>query len=185
MYKQLTTKKGYNLNEVVSVFQKAIRRGDTRLAGYFGIELFESGYQEYAWRRTLTVSAEDCFGIITTEIKALYDSWKVASQGNKLKGRIFFSKAIIILSECLKSRDADHLTNLVYDKDAIEVEAIDAAFKEARDSTNEKIPDYAFDVHTMKGKYAGKTKKQFFIDEQEALKPRQVGLFDQDVEQIK
>lgn len=38
------TKRGYNLFEVASCLQKAIRRGETALAGYMAIELFESGY---------------------------------------------------------------------------------------------------------------------------------------------
>lgn len=185
MYKQLRTKKGYNLNEVASVFQKAIRRNDVKVAGYFGLELFMSGYAEYAWRRILTVSAEDCFGIITAEIKALYDSWAIATKGDKTRGRIFFSKAIIILCQSLKSRDADHLQNLVYDKDEIETEKLDAAFAEARNSEFIDVPDYAYDVHTLKGKYAGKTKKDFFIQEQDALEPRQQGLFDGLVDKLR
>ena len=41
-----------------------------------------------------------------------------------------------------------------------------------------KMPDYAFDCHTLKGKRAGKTKADFFREEQKALKPFQPGLFD-------
>ena len=41
-----------------------------------------------------------------------------------------------------------------------------------------KVPDYAFDCHTLKGKRAGKTKVDFFREEQKALKPFQPGLFD-------
>ena len=40
-------------------------------------------------------------------------------------------------------------------------------------------PDYAFDCHTLKGKRAGKTKADFFREEQRALKPFQPGLFDE------
>ena len=48
---------GYSLLEVASALQKAIRRADARLAGYWAIELFESGYRDYLWRRLLTISA--------------------------------------------------------------------------------------------------------------------------------
>ena len=44
---QLTTKRGYTFLNVSSALQKSIRRGDAKLAGYFAIELFESGYAEY------------------------------------------------------------------------------------------------------------------------------------------
>ena len=50
------TVRGYQLSEVVSAMQKAIRRGDARVAGYFAIEMFESGFDQYCWRRLLTVS---------------------------------------------------------------------------------------------------------------------------------
>ena len=42
----------------------------------------------------------------------------------------------------------------------------------------ENVPDYAFDCHTLKGKRKGKTKADFFREEQRALKPFQPGLFD-------
>ena len=56
---------------------------------------------------------------------------------------------------------------------------------EAARAGQEPIPDYAFDCHTMVGKRAGKTKEEFFIEEQDALTPRQAGLFDQDLEDLR
>jgi replication-associated recombination protein RarA len=173
---QLRTNRGYVLLEVASALQKAIRRGDAELAGYWTIELWESNYKEYIWRRLLTVSAEDCFGIITKEIKALYDSWKIIDGHKKGTGRIFVSKAVILLCMAKKSRDADHLTNLVYDSSSIDVKKLDKGLEEARKHP-EPIPDYAFDVHTQKGRKAGKTKKDFFKQEHAALTPRIPGLF--------
>ena len=35
------------------------------------------------------------------------------------------------------------------------------------------VPDYAFDCHTLKGKRGGKTKADFFREEQRTLKPWQ------------
>lgn len=35
------------------------RRADTRLAGYWALELWHSGFGNYVWKRLLTVSAED------------------------------------------------------------------------------------------------------------------------------
>lgn len=174
---QIKTKQGYLLSEVASALQKSIRRSDASTAGYFVIELFESNFTEYAWRRLLTISAEDCWGIITHEIVALYDSWKIAAQGKSGKGRIFLAKATILLCLARKSRDADHLTNLVYDKKQVDAQAVLAAIDEARKEPL-AIPDYAFDVHTAEGKRRGKTKLDFFVDEYRALKPKQEGLFD-------
>jgi hypothetical protein len=48
-----------------------------------------------------------------------------------------------------------------------------------RRSSRGKTPDYAFDCHTLKGKRKGKTKADFFREEQKALRPFQPGLFDE------
>ena len=40
------------------------------------------------------------------------------------------------------------------------------------------IPDYAYDCHTPQGRAMGKTKAEFFKQEQEALSPFIPGLFD-------
>ncbi len=179
---RITTRRGYDFYEVASSLQKAIRRNDPRTAGYFAMELFESGYSLYCWKRLLTVSAEDCAGIITREIKALYDSWVLINKGRKEKGgRIFISKAVLILCQAIKSRDADHLQNLIYDrKIGMSDEQIQKYFAEVRKETIQ-IPGYANDCHTLKGKNAGKTKKDFFKDEFQSMTPKQPGLFDDEL----
>ncbi len=48
------------------------RRGNTALAGYMAIEEFESGFANYFWKCLLTISAEDCAGIIAQEIISLF-----------------------------------------------------------------------------------------------------------------
>lgn len=171
---EFKTKKGYDFYLATSTLQKAIRRGDSRIAGFFGLELYESGFQDYVWLRLLTISAEDCWGIITKEILALQQAWKIAIEKKK-RGRVFIAKAIILLSMARKCRDADHLTNLIYDRDDLDHSAIEAYFEEAR---KEPIPDYAYDVHSRQGKARGKTKHDFIRDEFAALKPREKGLFD-------
>ena len=176
----LKTKRGYVMGEVASALQKAIRRGDARLAGYWAIELFESNFREYTWRRLLTISAEDCWGILTQEIEALYRAWQMIDKVKKGGGRIFIAKAVILVSLAKKSRDADHLTNLVYDPKRMDETQLLADLAEAR-LNPEPIPDYALDCHTNAGRAAGKTKGDFFRDEFSALQPRQPGLFDDDL----
>lgn len=178
---ELRTKNGHDFYEVASVLQKSIRRNEPHLAGYFALELFHSGFQKYAWKRLLTISAEDCAGIITKEIKALHESWEYITKGEKkgtFKGRIFLSKAVLILCAAMKNRDSDHLQNLIYDKHNIPQEEIDEALANAETMEKPEIPSYAFDCHTKRGRMNGKTKDDFFCDELEALSPRQTGLFD-------
>jgi replication-associated recombination protein RarA len=174
------TKRKYNLFEVASCLQKAIRRGNTSLAGYMAIEMFESNYALYCWKRLLTISAEDVAGIVTQEIKALYDSWLVLTDsGKKQKSRIFISKAVIVLCQARKCRDADVLTNYVYDRQMVDARELEKAIEEARENPeNIELPDYTFDCHTARGKRQGKTKEQFFLEEHRALQPREQGTFD-------
>lgn len=180
----LRTKKGYDLMDVASCLQKAIRRGKTDLAGYMAIEMYASGFAKYCWKRLLVVSAEDCAGIITQEIKALHDTWvMLTDDGKKHAGRVFISKAVVVLCASRKCRDADHLTNFIYDRDLVDAKELLAAVVEARQSPEKiEMPDWTFDVHTSRGRKAGKTKADFIPQEFEALSPRQPGLFDWVVE---
>ncbi|MHC1765907.1 MAG: hypothetical protein AB9869_16685 [Verrucomicrobiia bacterium] len=177
---RLLTKRGYNLFEVASCLQKAIRRSDTALAGYMAIELFESGFHEYCWKRLLTVSAEDCAGVITQEVKSLYECFVKLNEGaKKPRSRIFISKAVIVMCQARKSRDADHLQNFVYDREMIDAEKLTAAIEESRKHPEKVgLPDYTFDVHTKRGRSKGKTKADFFQAEFAALQPREAGEFD-------
>ena len=126
------------------------------------------------------MSAEDCWGILTQEVKSLHDSYTEINQNTPAKtpkGRIFISKAVILLSLAKKSRDADHLQNFVYDQQA----GLDpATLTDELEKSGEyvPIPDYAYDCHTPQGKKAGKTKAEFFKAEQDALNPFFPGLFD-------
>jgi replication-associated recombination protein RarA len=174
------TIRGYNLFEVASCLQKSIRRGDMALAGYMAIELFESGYAAYCWKRLLTISAEDCAGIITQEIKALHDSFQLLNEAaKKPRARIFISKAVIVLCVARKNRDADHLQNFIYDREMIDGRELAKSIAEARQQPeNIPLPEYTFDVHTQKGRGRGKTKTDFFQAEFDALMPREPGQFD-------
>ena len=177
---QLRTIRGYNFSEVSSAMQKAIRRGEAKLAGYWALELWSSGFGKYVWKRLLTISAEDCWGILTQEIKALHDSYLVINEGippKRAKGRIFISKAVILLCLSKKSRDPDHLQNMVYDQTAdLDPETLSEDLRESGEYV--AIPEYAYDCHTREGKKRGKTKADFFKSEQAALQPFQPGLFD-------
>lgn len=175
----IKTKGGYDFFEVSSAMQKAIRRADVAVAGFFALELWESSFRDYVWKRLFTISAEDCYGIITKEIEALWQGHELVNKKVATpKGRIFISKAVILLCECLKCRDADHLQNLIYDRKEIDVEKW---IEDVRRNPIQ-IPPYTFDVHTRRGKKLGRTKEEFFKDEFNALSPREKGLFDDLIE---
>lgn len=175
---RITTRNGYDFYEVASALQKSIRRNDIVTAEFFAVELWQSGYGNYAWKRLYTISAEDCWGLITHEIDALHNGYELVNKGaNEPKGRVFIGKAVILLCMCRKSRDADHLNNLAVDKVAPDDKAVELALDEARRNPI-PVPPYTFDIHTNKGRKMGKTREDFFREEHEALNPRVPGIFD-------
>jgi hypothetical protein len=104
----------------------------------------------------------------------------------KVRSRIFISKAVIVLCQARKCRDADHLQNFVYDREMLDAKALTKAIVEAhRNPEKLELPEYTFDVHTHKGRKKGKTKADFFQDEFFALQPREQGEFDDLVSRIK
>jgi hypothetical protein len=73
----------------------------------------------------------------------------------------------------MKSRDSDHLQNLVYDlKISISDQEIEKYLETCEKLDKQPIPKYAHDVHTKAGKMAGKTKKMFFLEENSSLFPQ-------------
>ncbi len=179
------TKNGYLLSEVASALQKAIRRADGRLAGWWAVEMHDSGYASYLWRRLFVISAEDVAGCVTQEVEALYRAWqllqttdkKKMAQGKPASGRLFAAKAAVLLAMSPKSRDMVHLAVLAHDGKMIGNAELEADLEAARKDPP-KIPDYAFDCHTAKGRSMGRTRDQMIEQEYRALTPRQPGLFD-------
>ena len=62
------------------------------------IHIGYSGYRDYVWKRLYTISAEDCHGIITKEIEALWQGHELVNKtATEPKGRIFVSKAFRLI----------------------------------------------------------------------------------------
>ncbi len=182
----LKTRNGYNMYEMSSMLQKAIRRSDVRHAVYAAYEL-SLNFRNYMWKRIYTCSAEDCYGIITKEIVALKQADDFVNAGAK-KGStndLFIAKAIILLCLARKNRDADYVAcNFMWGDKLLTDEEFDKFVD--KDLVNkyctegiDYIPDYVFDCHTWKGKANGKTKLDMIQTEQKALKPYQPSLFDE------
>lgn len=181
------TKNGYSMFEMSSMIQKAIRRSDIPHASYAAAELYPS-YRKMMWNRLLTVSAEDCYGIMTKEILALAeaDERVNANKPADKASMIFVAKAIILLCMARKNRDADYVAcNYLWGNpkltDEEKMELIDYEEVERLMRSNDlfKVPEYVYDVHTYRGKQRGKTKLDFFVEENKNLQPKQIGLFDE------
>lgn len=175
---QLFTKNGHSMYDMVSLLQKAIRRGDAEVAGYAANEL-RGRYNAYLWRRLLAISAEDCYGIMTKEIEALRQADDVYNQKRKGYERepLFISKAITLLLYARKNRDADYFScNLMQSEKVLKYDNY-LHIEECRFSG---MPAYAYDCHTMEGKRRGKTVADFIVTEQRELDNPQKGLFDEE-----
>jgi len=171
---QSLTKSGHDFYDMASALQKGIRRGDYNLAGYAANELIGK-YRAFLWKRLLIISAEDCYGIMTKEIVALKEADEMA--GNK--DHIFAAKAIVLLCMALKNRDADYFAcNFMHASKPINPEDIKHTPLSECELPGGEIPDYVHDCHTFTGKQMGKTVRNMVHDEQKALNPLQLNLFD-------
>lgn len=137
----MTTKQGYDFFEVASAFQKSIRRGLEEETMYWGIELYNSGYDAYAWKRMLIIVSED-IGLaspgLPSDVKALYDIFELLKKKKEKSEpqRLQFTHALLLLVRAAKSRYVDM-----------------AIFTYWRDNATTKmeIPDWALDMHTRRG----------------------------------
>ena len=184
---QLLTRHGHNMYDMSSMMQKAIRRGLVRYASYAAYELY-GRYYNYVWKRLYVISAEDCYGIMTHEIIALRLADDEVNKGLKGYDRdpVFLAKAVTLLCMARKNRDACYVgCNFMWpDKPMSEMELqkikhINLQELQKLKLEEDKIPDWVFDVHTIKGKYQfKKTDLDMTIDEEKALNPHQMSLFD-------
>jgi len=156
MSKKILTINGYDLFEVVSAFQKEIRRCNEMDAMYWGVELYNSGFIPYAWKRMIIMSTEDiglANPMATVVINSLYWQYKKLSESKndrKKQNRLPYVQAILYLTNSPKSRHTDWALNYHFDSHHFV------------DSEKKEIPDYAIDIHTRKGKQLGKTIDDFF-----------------------
>lgn len=173
---ELKTTHGYSLFDMSSMLQKSIRRADVYHAAYAAAEMHPR-YRKYLWKRLLTVSAEDCYGIMTKEIIALQQADEYVN-GTSGDNWLFISKAVTLLCMGRKNRDADYVccNFMCPDRNLTPEEIKEFDFSELHAECTP--PDWVYDVHTRKGKMNGKTKINMIKDEQEALKPLQISMFD-------
>jgi replication-associated recombination protein RarA len=149
---QLLTKNGYDFFEVASAFQKSIRRGLEKEAMFWAVELYESGYQKYAWKRMVIMASEDV-GLGTpgciTAIMALKQSYDFlfALRERSLPEKLPFTQAVLTLVICRKSRYVDLAISTYWNRHKTQPMA---------------IPDYAYDMHTRKGKSMGRGLDHFY-----------------------
>ena len=148
---QKLTKKGYDFYEVASAFQKSIRRGLLEDAMYWGIELYESNYEEYAWKRMIIMASEDV-GLgepsCVVQVMAFKQSFDYLHMRKDMGAKkLPFTHAIAVLVNSRKSRFIDHAITVYWQQNREEIK---------------EIPNWAFDMHTRRGKAMGRGLDYFY-----------------------
>lgn len=149
----MQTQKGYEFFEVSSAFQKSIRRCMEDEALYWAIELWNSNYKEYVWKRMLIIASEDV-GLaeptMPQQIWSLYQMYTfLAKKKDKHSPeKLHFVQAVVALARCKKSRYVDMILCQKFMSHA---------------DTHLDIPEWAYDMHTRKGRSMGRSGKQGII----------------------
>jgi replication-associated recombination protein RarA len=149
------TRRGYDVREVVSALQKAIRRSDPDAALYWAHELDRSGFGPWCWKRLRVICSEDIGPSapgLASDVRALYENWL---DGRKNKGGeevLYLSHAVIALATAHKSRVVDWAV-LRHTSDYVE---------------RREVPDEALDKHTLRGRRMGRG-IEHFMDEASRL----------------
>lgn len=183
----LTTRNGHNMYDMASMMQKAIRRNLPRYASYAAYELYGS-YYTFVWRRLLVISAEDCYGIMTKEIIALKLADDEVNKNKRGYDRdtIFLAKAVMLLCMARKNRDACYVAcnfmnsqDLLTEMELQNIGHVNMSELQKIILEENKIPDWVFDVHTLKGKYKfHRSEVDMIRCEQNALSPKEIGYYD-------
>ncbi len=161
------TKHGLDADLVISALQKCIRRGDEATAMRMAYELYVTStfHEEKMWNRLLVISIEDIgFGdpMASVIVKNLNDLRKEFAYGDGDRS-IFFLYAIRYLCKCKKERSTDHIKNII--------------MRESEKGQVPEIPDFAVDMHTIKGRAMGRD-VFYFLDEASKVMPQWEGYDD-------
>ena len=154
------TKSGLDADLVISALQKCIRRGEEELALRMAYDLYITStfHEEKMWNRLLVISVED-IGFGNTDapmfVKTMNDLRKEFAYGDGDRP-IFFMHAIRYLCRCKKERSTDHIKNII--------------MKEFEAGYVPEIPDYAMDMHTIKGRAMGRD-VFYFLNEASKVEP--------------
>ena len=166
-WKNIVSRNGIPGDELVSGLQKSVRRGKYEIAIDIAYEMYITSeqFEDKLWRRLTAIACEDIgFGnmMATVVVNSLDESRKKFpyTDGDR---PMFFMQAIRYLCGLPKERSTDCLKNLVIKKFA-------AGYVPT-------IPDYAYDVHTDKGRAMGRDVIHF-LDEASRVEPVMEGYDD-------
>jgi replication-associated recombination protein RarA len=155
----LLTQNSCNGPEVISALQKHIRRGEEVEALKCAYELVPK-YEKWLWRRLIVIALEDIGPAnpnLHVQVRALRDTYFEFRQEDKRGSEVLvLSNVILLMCRSPKSRIGDEFGCY--------------CMKQWKDEKGVKIPDYALDGHTARGKQLGRG-MPFFLEESAKLVP--------------
>ncbi len=151
-------------DEVISALQKEIRRGNTENAALLAYEMLTTSAELEAklWQRLLVIAVED-IGCGDPHAPVLINSLYQMhlTPGLTEDDRFLFAvHATRSLCECQKDRSSSELLSWIKAK--------------VQEGMVPEIPDYAIDMHTLRGRALGRGKKHF-IQEAAIVRPELEG----------
>lgn len=152
VWENVITRNGFQADEIISSFQKAVRRNMEEQACEFAYELYITSptLLNKLWTRILVISVEDIgFGNLNAapQVNALNEMRKQYPYDD-VDQPIYFIHAIRILCSSPKDRSSDFLKNIII-----------KGFTQGHKPT---ILDVGLDKHTRRGREMGRDSFHFF-----------------------
>jgi replication-associated recombination protein RarA len=150
-YTKLTSPRGIPVDQLVSVLQKEIRRGNVDNAVLAAYEMLTTSPEvaEHLWRRLKLIAVEDIgMGepLAPVLLSSLHENYRAATGGEQAMMAVH---AVRFLATAKKDRTSAEHTDLVVQK----VESGETAVS---------VPDYALCVHTRAGQEMGRDLPQWW-----------------------
>jgi replication-associated recombination protein RarA len=141
------TAHGFRADELISTFQKSIRRGLVENAALVAYELYVTSaeLEEHLWRRLEVISVEDV-GLANPQAPVLIDAlYRMHARAVRGTGDrfLFLLHGVRLLAGSTKDRSTDEMANWI-----MRVVASGERLPE--------IPDVAYDMHTKRGRELGR-----------------------------
>lgn len=153
---ELKTHGGYALDEVTSALQKCIRRGLEEEAMYWALEMADSSYGQYLWRRLMVIAAED-IGLADPQALVLTTlGWIATKECTKSFTKTpgmkteFLGMVILHLCRAAKNREGDDFACYMMER--------------RKRGLWLPIPDYALDEHCERGRQMGRGEEFWWME---------------------
>lgn len=159
---ELKTRGGYALDEVTSALQKCIRRGLEEESLFWALEMSDSGFGQYLWRRLMVIAAED-IGLADPQALVLTTmAWLATKETTKSFStppgmRVeFLGPVILYLCRAPKNREGDDFCWFIMER--------------REKGWRLSVPDFALDDHTERGRQLCRG-REFWFTEASKLSP--------------